>query len=359
MPDLSFGQLAGASAIGAGISSIGGLLSGLFSHGSQSALMGRQFEFNKNLMALGQNFNLQTMRQEDKYQRGLLQDSAMLAKQGLINAGLNVGAMSDSFSPAQSMASGSAPSGSVGLGSGARFELGLLDGMRAISEIKNIESQTAKNNEEVGKIGAETEVAEKQALLLDSLKNKEDELAKNVHQDTENKIEVYKNLQADTRLKSAQAYNQYSQADIAYEQLDLNTKATLANVALMEEQGKLAKSQAAAAYKSICVMNATIDEIATRCDVNRENVEVLKAQAYSIHEEGDLKNFENQFKRYVGYEKMGEFERKMMDRKLDLIQTEVWQNRANTIKIGTETADIVANRVQSIVRQSVTGGLFM
>ncbi|QCS36025.1 hypothetical protein [Capybara microvirus Cap1_SP_93] len=321
----------------------------------QREMADKAYERQKELMYLQSQNNWYYAQEgaklDDQYQRSLLKDSAQIEKQGLMNAGLSVGSMNGSFSPAQSIvktagsSSSSAPSvgmPQIGMQRGINLDnLGNIASLLADVDLKGsqkelIDAQAKGQELENNWINT---INDRKVELMTSLEALQDSSTENnratydnIIQDTKNKVAQFDNITADSKLKAAQMFNQYTDSIVKYEQLSLNAQMTASQVQRLAYENKWTDQQIRESMQRISVMDSQIMEIGTRCDLNQQQMRYLSAMAFNVKTETDLNQWELKVKEGIGFNKMSEWKKRMMQEELDKIQSETYQNYSQVTK---------------------------
>ncbi|QCS35946.1 hypothetical protein [Capybara microvirus Cap1_SP_59] len=311
-----------------------------------STLAAEQQEYNKELMGISQGYNLENAQKQYEYntqlqqqqygynstlaqmQNNMLrqntQDSAALQKRGLAAAGINtasLGGGSAQLAGVGSLASVSAPSS--GLPSAPGSSAGLPSSTLAAVDLASIIRSTAAadldrtkakgeeiNNAYKGQQNeASIRLAEAQAanfetnaqLNVKKLPIAEQEY-KNLVQSFNNLVKTAENIDADTWLKTAEAYRARNTTDIAWEQLSLNAQ-------MAASQIDLNSAHASEALKHLAVMDEEISLMANEMRLNDEQKMLFHQQAYKAQEEGNQEKFKADILNKLNREEMARWKK--------------------------------------------------
>lgn len=356
------GALAGASSaipwFGAGLAGANMLaqgLSSLWSYGQQSALVGRQYTFNTQLQALQQYYNLQNYRQTDAYQRKLLADSPSINKNALINAGISPASMLGSFVPAGSnVHAGSTGAPGVGLGSASAPKLELLGSLesfaRTLNSLKDLEvKDSVKDLNESQSSFNEQKVTESQEYvkLMQITEGKTEADMDLARKEIEVKAKSLEVMDSQILLNAQKAYESLNNVDIAWKELDLQTRSTYAQIELFKTQGKLNEANASQAYKCIARMDSEITLMYKQGVLTEQQAELCKAQAYSVRAQGDLTTFDYNVKKTIGYDQMADWQKKNFDANLEHIHSQIRLNGAYSTQAYAQTIELSTRAVKN------------
>lgn len=287
MPGNSFGLSALSGLLSGGISTIGNLVGNAISFKQQKELAADQFNYNKQLMQMQQDFN-NPKNQIAMYRSAGINPYAALGNNTSIS-GSTVG-------------QGSAPSlGNLGSDVSQAFQSGFMlpsDRQLTLANSQAALTQSEKNLSDASRSAADAanlrEDTKSKQISNDILQYQSDALKKQEQLKNDLISEQIAATSTNTMLTELQAFGQHILNENQQKMLDQQLAESAARIELMRKEGKLNEAQAAAAYHQALKSAAERNGIQINNDILKNSAAKIVNQNYA---DAVYKHYDAQLKR--------------------------------------------------------------
>lgn len=252
-------------------------------------------------------------------------------RNSLEKAGLNINAMFGGYPNTQSTVPQSAQLTAPQINSKNILEGELLEAQRA-----NIEADTKLKNKQGNLADANAVLAEARKWQIEQLTPAE---LDNLRQSTNKTVQQIENLKVEQALTDAtigkvlsETVGQELQNYLTQESTPLILKQYATNIALMNSQKDLNVAQTAAAYKSLQVMCAQINELNTRAKYNTAQANYVATAMVGLALSNDYQAYRNSFKSDFVHQEL----------KMNDSQIKQAEQAAEQMRVSTEFAPLTA-----------------